>query len=340
MISPSSDEGGFGSSAGSGGSSGVPPTSRTPDIHQHHSPAGSVGSDKAVSPRNSASPPIPSKSTPPRSTGSPVAPLERISPLPQPITIPTSKPQPGSTETSPSQSTPTAKQSKDAQIARIAELFRSCVASCAPNRGNSYTHLHALANELAARFWLQLNIYSTGNSYLIQSLRAYTRWGANRKRQLMLKEFPGLGKIKMPRGNAAPSGTSPGGAHHHRAAAGNAGQQSTPASAASAAANTAIHNHLHYGSTNPQGALDATSRAGHSQETGGAADHGGLSALAHMHQTRRGVRDRSEGGRTHTLGFGGSSSGVKRSSSHRAGDRSAALEQSLSIMHGDKWHGW
>ena len=86
---------------------------------------------------------------------------------------------------------------KESSVARIAELFRSAVSSCAPSRGNSYTHLHALVNEMAARFWMGLGVHSQANPYLIQAMRAYTRWGANRKRQLLLKEFPGLSRIKL-----------------------------------------------------------------------------------------------------------------------------------------------
>jgi signal transduction histidine kinase len=92
-----------------------------------------------------------------------------------------------------------AAETRETSISTIAELFRSAVASCNPTRGASYVHLHAMANELAARFWIALSNNSTATPYLIQSMRAYTRWGANRKRQLMLKEFPGLGRIRISR---------------------------------------------------------------------------------------------------------------------------------------------
>ena len=97
----------------------------------------------------------------------------------------------------------------------ITELYRTCIASCSPPKQQaptapsnapqppvtspvastppySFLFIFALANEQAARFFQSQSQQTLAAPYLLASYHAYHAWGAARKCDLLMAEFPGL----------------------------------------------------------------------------------------------------------------------------------------------------
>ena len=114
----------------------------------------------------------------------------------------------------------------------ITELYRTCIASCSPPKQQppastppslgahspalspvvtappySFLFIFALANEQAARFFHSQQQQTLAAPYLLASYHAYHAWGAVRKCELLMNEFPGLNALHTRRRDP-PAGVS------------------------------------------------------------------------------------------------------------------------------------
>ena len=106
----------------------------------------------------------------------------------------------------------------EARAQTITELYRTCIASCSPPKQTttagggtasppppsstppySFLFIFALANEQAARFFLSQSQSTLATPYLLASHHAYHAWGAVRKCDLLMSEFPALSALHVRR---------------------------------------------------------------------------------------------------------------------------------------------
>ena len=59
-------------------------------------------------------------------------------------------------------------------------------------RNNGYIQDEALANELAAKFYLRLGLEKVAKTYMLDAFRGYSRWGATAKVRELLDRYPEL----------------------------------------------------------------------------------------------------------------------------------------------------
>ena len=108
----------------------------------------------------------------------------------------------------------------------ISELYRSAIASCSPPKHASppasahvvgepsavpgsppysFLFVFALSNELAGRFFISQSQQTLASPYMLASYHAYHAWGAQRKTDLLITEFPGLHALHVRRRDAPTS---------------------------------------------------------------------------------------------------------------------------------------
>jgi len=75
-------------------------------------------------------------------------------------------------------------------------------------RESSQIHIEALANELAARFYLQIDMKRLSDGYLLEAHRCYDTWGASGKVRQMEEQHPGLFGRKTDNGMHRAEGNS------------------------------------------------------------------------------------------------------------------------------------
>lgn len=106
----------------------------------------------------------------------------------------------------------------EAAVAKVSELYQTAFSACSslksshssnsfskekerdssPVQSNDVPHLclFGMATELSARFHLDQGHHGQAVNHMLLALTAFTDWGADRKRQLLIKEFPMLSNIK------------------------------------------------------------------------------------------------------------------------------------------------
>jgi tetratricopeptide (TPR) repeat protein len=101
-----------------------------------------------------------------------------------------------------------------AEIARIQgreleaeRLYERAIRSA---RANSFVHNEALANELAARFYVARGFETIGHAYLRNARNCYDRWGALGKVRQLDERYPHLHEERTPTSVTATIGTSMG----------------------------------------------------------------------------------------------------------------------------------
>ncbi len=83
-----------------------------------------------------------------------------------------------------------------AEIARIegsdTQAMHGYEAAIASARDNDFVHIRAIANELAARFYLQIGLENASRGYLLEARHCYAYWGADAKVWQIDALYPGM----------------------------------------------------------------------------------------------------------------------------------------------------
>ena len=98
---------------------------------------------------------------------------------------------------------PTAAQAELA-INRVIDAYSAAISACSTIKSrhsssssqNPHLCLLAMASEALSRFHLDMGSHHQAVTHMINALHAYTDWNADRKRQLLMKEFPNLHRVK------------------------------------------------------------------------------------------------------------------------------------------------
>ena len=106
---------------------------------------------------------------------------------------------------------PTAAQAELA-ISRVIDAYGAAISACSTIKSrhsssssqNPHLCLLALASEALSRFHLDMGSHSHAVTHMINALHAYTDWNADRKRQLLMKEFPNLHRVKSTSSSTQP----------------------------------------------------------------------------------------------------------------------------------------
>ena len=104
----------------------------------------------------------------------------------------------------------------DAANSKVADAYLAAINACSTikqKHSNSSANPHlcilAVASELASRFHLDNGNHHLAVTHIITSLQAYSDWNADRKRQLLMKEFPNLHKVAPPHSPPHPPLSTP-----------------------------------------------------------------------------------------------------------------------------------
>ena len=111
----------------------------------------------------------------------------------------------------PISSGPTAAQAEQA-VARVVDAYGAAIGACStikPRHSSGHSqnpHLCplAMASEALSRFHLDMGSHHQAVTHMITALHAYTEWNADRKRQLLMKEFPNLHRVKSSSSSTQP----------------------------------------------------------------------------------------------------------------------------------------
>ena len=91
--------------------------------------------------------------------------------------------------------------SAESANAKVADAYLAAISACSTIKQKHPSHstsanphlcILALASELASRFHLDNGNHTAAVTHMITCLQAYSDWNADRKRQLLMKEFPNL----------------------------------------------------------------------------------------------------------------------------------------------------
>ncbi|PRP90391.1 protein kinase domain-containing protein [Enhygromyxa salina] len=77
----------------------------------------------------------------------------------------------------------------DGELLAALDLYERAIASALTHR---FTHVHALASELAARMWLARGSHRLARPFMAAALAGYRSWGARKKLRLLEAEHPQL----------------------------------------------------------------------------------------------------------------------------------------------------
>ena len=110
-------------------------------------------------------------------------------------------------------SAPTALQGELA-ISRVIDCYSAAISACSTIKSrhasssssqNPHLCLLAMASEALSRFHLDMGSHHLAVTHMITALHAYTDWNADRKRQLLMKEFPNLHRVKTSTASTHPT---------------------------------------------------------------------------------------------------------------------------------------
>ena len=178
---------------------------RTAKQFQRATPTPATDSSKqssGLSSPSSSSPSSTSASTPTSASPNPSAPAARSS------IVRTTSP---SLHSGVPISGPTAAQAELA-ITRVIDAYNAAISACSTIRArhasssqNPHLCLLAMASEGLSRFHLDMGSHHQAVAHMINALHAYTDWNADRKRQLLMKEFPNLHRVKSSSASTQPA---------------------------------------------------------------------------------------------------------------------------------------
>jgi predicted ATPase/signal transduction histidine kinase len=100
----------------------------------------------------------------------------------------------------------------DGELLPALDLYEDAIRSAGEQ---GFVHLHALANELAARMWISQGKPRLALPYLTEAVAGWRAWGARRKLRLLelefpelLREMPGIGPRRQPMAATSEGGNS------------------------------------------------------------------------------------------------------------------------------------
>jgi len=108
--------------------------------------------------------------------------------------------------------TPLALARADGELLLALDLYDQAILAA---REQGFVHVHALANELAARMWIHQGKPRLALPYMIEAVEGWRAWGARRKLRLLelefpelLREVPGVGPRRQPMAATSEGGNS------------------------------------------------------------------------------------------------------------------------------------